>query len=127
MKELILNTSFPSLNEYINAERSNRHIAANLKKIYTNKVAYLAKEQKFKLEPGVYDVKFIWYKPDNRKDHDNIAFAKKFIFDGIVKAKSLKGDNPKHVWNLSDEFILDKTRDYISCKVIFDKRPETID
>lgn len=74
--KIILNTSFPTLNEYINLERTSRYKAANLKKVTTNKVCYLAREQNFKLDNIKYDVEFIWYKPSNMTDHDNIAFAK---------------------------------------------------
>jgi len=118
-KELILNMSFPSLNEYVLAERTNRYVAAKMKKSKTTSVAYLAISQKFDLDNKKYDVHFTWFKPDNKKDHDNIAFAKKFVLDGLVYAKILQSDGCKHINNLSDTFILDKTRDYVSCKVEF--------
>ena len=118
-KELILNMSFPSLNEYINLERSNKFAAATMKKSRTITVAYLARAQVFKLEDKKYDVYFTWYKPNNKKDHDNIAFAKKFVLDGLILAKVLKSDGSKYINNFRDTFILDKTRDYVSCKVEF--------
>lgn len=119
MYRLILNTSFVDLNEYINAERMNRYKAASIKKEQTNKVHFLAIEQKFKLEPGSYDVRFLWHKPNNRKDHDNISFSKKFILDGLVSAGVLPGDSPRYIRNFKDEFFIDKTRDYVSCIVEF--------
>jgi len=118
-KELILNISFPSLNEYINLERSNKFAAAQMKKSKTQSVAYLAIAQKFQLEDKKYNVHITWYKPNAKKDHDNIAFAKKFVLDGLVLAKILKSDSPKFINNFSDDFIIDKTRDYVSCKVVF--------
>lgn len=110
---------FVSLNEYIDAERSNKQYAAKIKKQQTNSVYYLTRSQKFKLEPKKYDLVFTWFKPDNKKDHDNIAFAKKFILDGIVMAGVLPNDNHKYVGNFQDKFIIDKTRPYVSCKVEF--------
>jgi len=121
MKKLYLNTPFISLNEYINTERASKLGAATLKKSQTYKVAYLAKEQRFELPECKHDVTFIWYKPDNRKDHDNIAFAKKFILDGLVLSGVIKYDNPKYIGNFQDKFIVDKSRDYVSCVVIFEK------
>lgn len=113
---------FVSLNEYINAERSNKQYAANIKKQQTNSVHYLTLEQKFKLDHTFrYDVIFTWVKPDNRKDHDNICFAKKFILDGIVKAGVLPDDTAKYIRNFQDKFIHDKTRLYVSCQVEFIK------
>lgn len=117
--KLILNTSFPTLNEYIKLERTNKYIAANLKKVTTNKVCYLAREQNFKVGLKKYDVNFTWCKHNNRIDHDNIAFAKKFILDGLKCAGSIKDDSPKYIRNFTDTFILDDTRRYISCVVEF--------
>jgi len=108
---------FISLNEYIDAERSNRQYAAKIKKQQTDSVYYLTRSQKFKLDPKKYDVIFTWFKPDNKKDHDNIAFAKKFILDGIVKAGVLPNDNPSYIGNFQDKFVLDKTRPYVACEV----------
>ena len=31
-------------------------------------------------------VKFRWYEPNKQRDLDNICFAKKFIFDALVKS-----------------------------------------
>ena len=119
---LILNTPFISLNEYIKAERTNKYIAAKIKKQQTNKVVFLAKSLKFSLPKNKkFDVVFFWYKPNNRKDHDNIAFAKKFIFDGLIEAKILTNDSPKYINNLQDNFELDKDRNYVNCIVEFKK------
>ena len=118
--KLILNMPFVSLNEYIDAERSSRQYAAKIKKQQTNSVYYLTRSQKFKLDHGFkYDIIFTWFKPDNRKDHDNICFAKKFILDGIIKAGVLPNDNPKFIGDFQDKFVLDKTRPYVSCQIEF--------
>ena len=120
MKTLYLNTKFISLNEYINLERKNKFAAASIKKSQTNKVIYLAIEQEFTLDQDKkYDVVFNWFKPNNKKDHDNICFAKKFILDGLVSAKILKSDGAKHIGNFQDNFFLDKDRPYVSCTVLF--------
>ena len=39
-----------------------------------------------------------------RRDVDNIAFAHKFILDGLVSAGVLEGDSRKYVIGLQDEF-----------------------
>jgi len=117
--KLILNMAFVTLNEYIQAERSNKYKSAAIKEQLTNSVAYLSLQQKFKLPDKKHDIIFTWYKPNNKTDHDNIAFAKKFILDGLVKAGALKNDGPKYIGNFQDIFILDKGRDYISCTIEF--------
>lgn len=117
---IILNTNFPTLNEYIKLERSSKFAAANLKKVTTNKISYLAKLPGCKLKENTcYNVYFTWHKPNNRVDHDNIAFAKKFILDGLVKGGVLENDSPKFINNFTDTFVLDKKRNYISCIVEF--------
>ena len=118
--QIILNASFPTLNEYIDAERTNKYKAAKMKSVYTNKVIYLSSLCKEKLDKTKkYDVIFKWYKPNNRIDHDNIAFAKKFILDGLQKSKIINGDSPKYINNFIDIFEIDKNRSYISCIVQF--------
>ena len=113
--------SFVSLNEYIDLERTDKFQAANLKKQQTNVVHWLAKEHKFKLDDCKHDVIFTWYKPNNKKDHDNICFAKKFILDGLVMAKVIPSDGSRYIGDFQDIFILDKTKDYMWCIVEFIK------
>lgn len=119
---LLLNMKFVSLNEYIKFERSNKFKAASIKNQQTSCVYLLIKEQKFMLNDCKYDVIFIWHKPDNKKDHDNIAFAKKFILDGLVMAKVIQSDGSKFIGNFQDKFILDKSQDYVWCIVEFMKQ-----
>lgn len=118
---LMIDMAFVTLNEYINAERSNRQKAARIKKFQTDGVCWIAIQEKFKLNPGKYDVNFIWMKPNNKKDHDNIAFCKKFILDGLVKAKVIQSDGSKFINNFQDRFVLDNTKPYIYCIVEFIK------
>ncbi len=119
MNKLFLNMPFISLNEYINAERSNKQHAAKIKKQQTNSVYYLTRSQRFKLEPKKYDVIFTWFKPDRRKDNDNACFGKKFILDGIVKAGVLPSDNDRYIGDFKHIFIIDRSREYVSCIVEF--------
>ena len=110
---------FVTLNEYINAERKNRYIAANIKKKQTEAVALLTKKNK--LEEGRYDIHFTWLKPNNRQDHDNISFAKKFILDGLSKSGVIKNDTPRYVANFTDTFMVDKSKDYVRCVIRLEK------
>ncbi len=120
MYKLILNTKFCTLNEYIKAERTNKYISAKIKKEQTNKVYYLAIEQKFKLPANTkFDVQILWLIPNKKPDPDNISFAKKFVLDGLVNAKILENDSLKFINSFSDSFEVDKTKPYISCVVTF--------
>jgi len=93
---------FPSLNEYVSAERANRRFGASMKRKETKRVADAAQDLPHLDNPVV--VAFKWVEPNMRRDVDNIAFAHKFILDGLVSAGVLKGDSRKYVIGLQDEF-----------------------
>jgi len=61
--------------------------------------------------------KFTWYEENRRRDKDNIAFAKKFIFDGLVKAGVLKGDGWDYVAGFSDDFKVDKHKPRVEIEI----------
>lgn len=80
------------LNTYINAERSNRFIAAKLKQRETYKVATLAMQALPRLK-RITKITYIWRHKNKRKDHDNVMFATKVINDGLVQAKIIPNDS----------------------------------
>lgn len=98
---------FPGLNDYINAERRHRMIAANMKKEYTDLAASFCLLLKPLNEP--VSIKFTWYEKNARRDPDNIIFAKKFILDGMVKAGVIPDDTQKWIkifvefWEVGEE------------------------
>ncbi len=53
-------------------------------------------------------IKFTWFTFNEKEDCDNIAFAKKFILDGMVMAGVLQGDGRKWVRGLEDHFNISK-------------------
>jgi len=87
----IIEGELPDLNTYINAERTNRYKAAKIKKDATELVAWYAKRLPVIDQPA--DWYFHWTVKNKRKDPDNIAFACKFIFDGLQQAGVLNNDN----------------------------------
>ena len=93
---------FVSLNEYVNAERSRRNYGAAIKRDETNK-AKKAAEGMPHFEHPVW-LSFKWIEKDSRRDLDNIAFAKKFILDGLVKAGVLENDSRRFVVGFEDDF-----------------------
>jgi hypothetical protein len=92
----------PDLNTYIDAERSNRYIAAKLKKDATEEVEFACISKRNIVNPNCqYNVNIHWIVPTNKKDADNIFFGVKFILDGIVKAGVLNGDGRKNINNIT--------------------------
>lgn len=86
------------LNEVIEANRINKYKGAKIKKDNETIVIYYARFQKLK-PVTKYPLKVIihWYEKDRRRDWDNVMSAKKFIFDGLQKAKIIKGDGQKFI------------------------------
>ena len=111
---LIIPGRFPSLNDYIAAERKNRHIAAKMKRDETKRVADIAANSDMPTFDKPVHVYFAWVEPNRRRDIDNIAFAHKFILDGLVDAGVLKGDSQKYVTGLVDRFRVDKDNPRVS-------------
>lgn len=99
----------PSLNEYIAVERSNRYAAAKLKKDTEDYIVTQIKAQikKSKNKPIFIDpvtVYYFWTVKNKKKDRDNIAFAKKFVQDALVKAGVIKSDGWQYVEGFRDFF-----------------------
>jgi len=98
----------PGLNEHDKASRTNRFIAAKLKKEYTELVRLLCQQALMKRTLEVMDkpvfIRFHWREPNNRRDPDNIVFAKKYILDGMVAVKIIPNDNMKYITGFSDHW-----------------------
>ena len=108
-RTIFFDGEFTSLNDYINAERTNRHIAAKIKKYETQRVRLCAIGV-LPIEKYPVRIKFTWFRMDHRTDPDNVAFAKKFILDGLQKAKVMKGDGCRHICGFEDCFVFDPAR-----------------
>lgn len=102
---------FPTLNEYIDCERGSTIAAAAMKKKCTEQVMVQCIEQSIPPVAGKVDLLFEWHS-STRHDPDNVAFAKKFILDGLQLAGVLENDNRKFIGTMADEIIQDD-EDYV--------------
>ena len=100
----------PGLNEYTAANRTHPKAGARAKKEAEWQVAWGVKIARLEPIEGPVFLTFAWHEPDRRRDVDNVAFAKKFILDALVRLGILAGDGRKHVVGFSDEFHLDRRR-----------------
>ncbi len=97
----------PSLNEYINACRTNRFAGATMKKqVEASLFPYIYKLPKF-TKP--IEIEFHWIEDSKRRDLDNIAYGKKHILDALVKYGKLKDDNRRYVCAFRDTFEYGKS------------------
>lgn len=103
IQTLKIKHKFPSYNEYDHAARGSKHAAADIKKTLTELVAWECKAQKiYPVERA--QIRFIWTETNRKRDKDNIAFAKKFILDGLQTAGILSNDGWSQIAGLSDDF-----------------------
>lgn len=84
----------PSLNEYIAANNRNRYLANKMKREATELVAWQVKNIPKITQPSEYH--FHWYVKNKKKDPDNVAYACKFVFDGLQESGKL--DNDSMAW-----------------------------
>lgn len=116
--KFVIKGELPGLNEYIEAERSNRYAASSMKKRVQGAVmaACRAQHPKAKFKNPVV-MHYRWVEKDWRRDCDNIAFAKKFIQDAFVKAGILIDDSRKYIRGFTDEFEVDRKNPRIEITV----------
>ena len=96
----------PSLNEYVNVCRTNPYKASKFKKDLERDIGYfLQKLPEFEKPVKIH---FHWIEENRRRDLDNVAAAKKFILDAMVKVGVLTDDNRKCVAAFTDTFSYDK-------------------
>lgn len=101
-----INMKLPSLNEYINVCRANKFQASKFKKDIENDIGiFIARLPKYE---NPIKIHFHWIEGNKKRDLDNVAFAKKFILDAMVKFGKLKDDNRKCVTAFSDTFSYGK-------------------
>lgn len=92
-----------TLNDMISANRTNKYLGAKIKKEQTELVAMQLGRMK-KVEAPVF-ITCHWFF-SSRHDFDNIASAKKFLLDGMVKAGKLPNDNQKWVHGFHGDYFV---------------------
>ena len=106
-KKFIIPGEFVSQNEYIAAERTNRYMAADIKKTETQRVA-LQTRLCDPIECYPVDLTVFWYCKNKRKDPDNIEFSIKFILDGLQASGVLVNDGWNQINSICHVFKIDK-------------------
>lgn len=99
-----------NLNDYIAAERTNRHKGAKMKADSGTIVAVAIRQcmRGVRIEKPVF-MEYAWIEQSRRRDKDNISsFGRKVIQDALVSTGVLKDDGWKYVFGFSDRFEVDK-------------------
>lgn len=96
------------LNEYINTCRANKYRGNNLK-YFTEKsiqISIASQLKGWRTDKKIL-LNVLWVEPNNKRDRDNVSFAKKFILDAMVHCGTIPDDNPKYVVGFTDNFAID--------------------
>lgn len=102
-----INMKLPSANEYIQVCRTNPFKAAKFKMNLEDDICmFTYKLPKFEKPVKIH---FHWIESNKKRDLDNVAFAKKFILDALVRSEKLKNDNHKYVTAFIDTFEYGET------------------
>ncbi len=108
-----------NLNDYINAERTNRYKGAKMKAANEKRVVLAARQclRGVRIEKPVF-MEYTWFEKNRRRDLDNISsFGRKVIQDALVNAGVLKDDGWKYISGFSDRFEVDKENPRIEIKI----------
>ena len=115
--KFIVEGRLPGLNEYTAACRSNKFLGAKMKKEAETQTAEGIIISGIGAAQPPVRVHFTWYEKDERRDPDNVASAKKFIFDAMVRRGVIPNDSRKFVRGFTDEFRTDKKRPRIEVEI----------
>lgn len=121
MNKFIIKQKLPSLNEWWYSLASNKYVGAKFKKEVEEAISWYIKKAlatKTLYKPtGAVVIRFEWHEKTKRRDADNIASAKKFILDALVKTGVLVDDSRKYVKGFYDAIVDDK-EDYVEVELI---------
>jgi Holliday junction resolvase RusA-like endonuclease len=115
---LILDGELPALNEIIAASKTHWSRYSRVKRGNTQIVALECRAQKLKPVDAPVDVIFKHYRPNKKKDPDNVAGgAQKAILDGLVKARILPDDTMRYISSLHHYFEIDRKKPRIEVQI----------
>ena len=107
---LVVPSPLPGL-KYIAAERRNKYAAAGMKRRAEAIVAAATRTQlKGVRLTGPVVMGYVWVEKNRRRDKDNVAFARKFVQDALVRCGVLRGDGWKEIAGFTDAFAVDRER-----------------
>ena len=117
-RRFVVEGSLCTLNEYTHLTRANKQASAALKRKQEEIVGWAIKQYlgNWHTDKPIR-VRFLWIEKNKRKDKDNIAFAKKFIFDALVKCGTINDDKWDMVEGFEDDFAVDKLRPRVEVEI----------
>lgn len=107
--KVVVEGKFPSLNEFIEANRTHKQKGNNMKKHNQNTIcAYLLQQhRKLHINKPV-TLHYTFYEANKRRDLDNVSgFFHKIFQDALVQSGILHNDSWQYITGFSDTFLID--------------------
>lgn len=98
--------TMPGLNDFLAAVNRHRLMGNKMKQEQTERVAWAAKSQ-LPVFTRKINLTIVYREATRKRDKDNIAFAKKFILDGLVAAGRIPNDTWAWIGDWSEGFVVD--------------------
>lgn len=116
-QKFVIEGRLDGLNELILACRTNQYVGAKLKKKNQGIVeAYIRASRLKPMNCPVY-IKTLYVEPSRKRDKDNIASCKKFIWDALVSAGIIENDTWNCIEGYEDHFDVDKSNPRIEVEI----------
>ncbi len=118
MLKLVISGRLDGLNEFIEAQRTNKYKGAALKKVNQQIVEFAIRRQIHTAIERPVRLHYTWYERNQRRDLDNVSgFGHKVIQDALVACGVLEDDSPKYVTGYTDEFKVDRKNPRIEVEI----------
>lgn len=119
MLKVTIPDTLMDLNTFINKQRTNRYVGNYVKQQETLKVSRVFSQHLDKFEDLKLPIRLdiTWVMENRRKDKDNIAFAMKFILDGMIKAGIIENDGWNEISGFTHHFKVDKENPRVEVKI----------
>lgn len=106
----------PSMNELINANRTNRYRGSKLKKDTDELISYYiynaVNNGNLKPIEGACTISFDWCERTKKRDVDNIQSSQKFVLDALQKTGIIPNDSQRYVQQTAHR-VLHTDTDYV--------------
>lgn len=110
--KIIIEGRFPSLNEFIEANRIHKQKGNNMKRNDQRTISIYLQQQHRKLHiDKPVTLHYTFYEPNKKRDLDNISsYFHKIFQDALVLCGVLHNDSWHYITGFSDEFYVDSKR-----------------
>lgn len=118
MFRLVIPGRLDGLNEFIEAQRTNKYKGAELKKTNQRIVELAIRRQLRVAIDKPVRLHYTWYERNAKRDLDNVSgFGHKVIQDALVACGVITDDSPKYVKGYTDEFKVDRNNPRIVVEI----------